>query len=209
MVLEITIMEITDERELLSEDVPLEEIIKNHPFGNYEDQIRQIKVVASSNGPRIDITDQGVVYLYLSNSVKKRSNYHYILFHEFGHICDRLDSLFGYNLKLRNELNREGNSDRKIFITDLWNVYIDGRLSKTDLFEFPKPPDKRIDPHCKKLINIDTIDSYIEEISCRFGSMGFDLNESKRLLNEVWNSGFGSLIYSFFDEQYFKLARQK
>jgi hypothetical protein len=141
--------------------------------------------------------------------VKKCTNYRYILFHEFGHICDRLDPLFGYNLELRKELSREVNSDRKIFITDLWNVYIDGRLFKDDLFEFPKPPDKRIDPHCKKLINIDTIDSYLEEISCRFGSMGFELNESQRLLNEVWNSGFGSLTYSFFDEQYFKLARQK
>jgi len=160
--------------------------------------------------PKGVVTDQGVVYLYLSNSVKKRSNYRYILFHEFGHICDRLDSLFGYNLKLRNELNREGNSDRKTVITDLWNVYIDGRLFKADLFEFPKPLSKpSYSFYCKKLINIDTIDSYIEEISCRFGSMGFDLNESQRLLNKVWNSGFGSLTYSFFDEQYFKLARQK
>jgi len=65
-------------------------------------------------------------------------NYQYILSHEFGHVYDRMDLGFQYSIEARRSLNE--NRNKLVFVTDLWNTYINGRLDKLGLFEFDKPP---------------------------------------------------------------------
>jgi hypothetical protein len=64
------------------------------------------------------------VTLNVGRDTPAKSNYKYILYHEFSHAADRLSSSFGYSEKKKATLTE----DQQICVMELWNVYIDARL---------------------------------------------------------------------------------
>lgn len=193
-------MDIKGEIQLIDE-LELRETITTHPFGNFAEQINRVTIVKYENGPRVDINrEKGEVTLFLTGSERTKSNFRYILLHELGHVFDILDPGFLYTTEARKSLSN--NQNKLIFVTDLWNTYIDGRLHRKKLFEFSDSPENRLSIFCKKTITLDSIDSYIEEMACRLGSMDLDFEKSRRLIGQVWCSPYGSLTYPFFFEQH-------
>ena len=53
-----------------------------------------------------------------------------------------------------------------------------------------------------KIITIDSVESYIEELTCRQYRMGAPLERSRELLKRVWNSPHGTLTYQLFSACY-------
>ena len=193
-------LRITGVSDLLHETELLKEVAAHHPFGEYFRPIRCVELRCDENGPRIDLSSDDRVILHLSGSEKTSPKYGYILHHEFGHVYDRMDPAFQYSLEARLCLN--GDQNKLVFVTDLWNTYIDGRLDKLGLFEFSQPPEEI---HCfalDRIIIVDSVESYIEEIACRFFSLGAPLERSRELLERVWNSPHGTLTYPSFSACY-------
>ena len=151
-------LKIAGDSDLLQETVLLKEVVARHPFGEYFRPIRCVELRCDENGPRIDLSSDDRVILHLSGSEKTSPKYGYILHHEFGHVYDRMDPAFQYSLEARLCLN--GDQNKLVFVTDLWNTYIDGRLDKLGLFEFSQPPEKI---HCfalDRIIIVDSVESY-------------------------------------------------
>ena len=191
---------ITGETALLAETEPLKEIANRHPFGEYARPIRCVELRRDEGGPCIVLDTADKVILRLSGREGASQNFRYILHHEFGHVYDRMDPAFQYTLEARRSLDDDRN--KRVFVTDLWNTYIDGRLNRLGLFQFDQPP---MTVHCfalGKILTIDSVESYIEELACRHFGMGAPLERSRELLERVWNSPHGTLTYPFFSACY-------
>lgn len=191
---------ITGDTDLLAETGPLEEVAARHPFGAYARPIRCVELLRDEDGPRIDLDSADKVILHLSGWEGTSPKFRYILYHEFGHVYDRMDPTFQHTLEARRYLNDDRN--KLIFVTDLWNTYIDGRLDGLGLFQFSQPPEKILCFALGKTITIDSVESYIEELACRHYGMGPPLERSRELLKRVWNSPHGTLTYQFFSARY-------
>jgi len=174
----------------------LKEVSTRHPFGEYARPIRRMELRRDENGPRIDLDAADNVVLRLSGWEGESPNFRYILHHEFGHVYDRMDPVFQYSLEARLCLNED--RDKLEYVTDLWNTYIDGRLDRLGLFEFSRPPEKARCFSLGKNITIDSVESYIEAIACRYIRMGVPLEGLIELLKRVWSSPHGTLTYPFF-----------
>jgi len=79
------------------------------------------------------------VTLYLTHSISKWNNFEYILYHEFTHIADRTNPLFGFADDKRDSLSDE----EQLCLMEIWNVFIDSRLNFHNLFRLGNN-DKRI-----------------------------------------------------------------
>jgi hypothetical protein len=62
------------------------------------------------------------------------NHYEYILYHEFGHIADRLNPKFRYSDESRLALSKT----EQVMFMELWNLYIDARLNHFGHFKLTK-----------------------------------------------------------------------
>jgi len=130
-------MEIIDPHNLLPDTEMLLDIVQNHPLGS--DLAVQVDTVEVFLSERCQIAYECVeteiasrgVRLGLGRSSKYKSNFRYILYHEFGHVVDRSDTLFGYSEEFKESLSES----EKMAVMELWNVAIDARLNCVGLFE--------------------------------------------------------------------------
>lgn len=149
-------MEISDRNNLIPDHSVIERVVKTHPFfSDFWFQIKKVTVKPheeeNNGGPRIEFdhaTHEAI--LYVAPDTAERSNYEYVLYHEFGHVADRLNTKFGYSDQARFSLSEIEQDNLK----ELWNLYIDARLHYNKLFrldEEEKPTHSMINGRWQKL----------------------------------------------------------
>lgn len=127
-------MQIIDKDNILPSPKVLEDVIANHPFhSSLSSQLKTVTIRQPNHNERIQIQTDGndvtlIIYPFDSMNEQQR----YILFHEFGHVADRLTPAFGYSETARNNL-----SDRqRVNFIQLWNLYIDARLNHLGIYHY-------------------------------------------------------------------------
>lgn len=125
-------MKIIDKKNLIPDENILRRIIKKHPLRKNLDTCIHNLIIKKANKPKINLDKNNNVTLYLPESARnyKKSYFEYVLYHEFVHIIDRLNSDFKYTKNKRNALIDE----EPDIVLEIWNLYIDSRLKKLDLF---------------------------------------------------------------------------
>lgn len=127
-------MQVLDFQNLLHKGL-LEKVTREHPF--YPDLASSIKTLSvyekDQKGIRIEMDEERNVYLTIHPILRPGKRDAYILYHEFGHIADRLNPDFGYKHQQRLALS----SMQEECFLQLWNVYIDTRLQEEGLFCLP------------------------------------------------------------------------
>jgi len=129
-------MKIIDPNNLIPDHSVLKRVIKTHPFSaNLYQQIHSITVSEDNSkipNPRVNLNHETCeVILYLDPLLYQRSNYEYILYHELGHVADRLNPKFAYLEELKSSLSDHERYD----LMTVWNLYIDSRLNHYGLFQ--------------------------------------------------------------------------
>lgn len=129
-------MKIIDTENLIPDHSHLVRIIASHPFDTtLVQKIRQITIrrsevcgIAKENIETDEIT--GCVILGVGQDTCRKVDYDSILYHEFGHVADRISATFQYS----EEQNQALNPLESKCVMKLWNVYIDSRLNAVGLY---------------------------------------------------------------------------
>ncbi len=127
-------MKVFNPRNLVDERL-IEIVTKHHPLNR--DMASELRLVTveekTDRNIHVRLDEGNNVHLAISPMIHPSEQDLYILYHEFGHIADRLNPDFHYDHEARLELSprREQN------LLSLWNVYIDTRLNGHDLFRLP------------------------------------------------------------------------
>ena len=184
-------IQIIDPHNLAGERSILIGVIQNHPLcPQLPDRVKTI-VFAKSHKESIeyDLRKKNIV-LNLSISSHKNKNYKYVLFHEFSHVADKINSEFKYSDQLKNSLADKEN----ILLMELWNVYIDSRLNYHGLFMLG-PDDANVYARVnRKLQKLPfTIEGKVLGHISFLSSRGF--REAKFVVEEIWNNPQKSISY--------------
>lgn len=129
-------MKIFDPEGLIPNHEHLIGIFASHPFD--DSLVTKISQIIVRLSERIGIaqenieTDEnkGEVFLGVGKSTHLKKDYNSILYHEFGHVADRMDAKFQYSEDLKSELSES----EQICVMELWNVYINSRLHTVGLY---------------------------------------------------------------------------
>ena len=132
-------MKIVDSDNLIPDHSILDRVVKTHPFSsNLCLKIAALTVANDDSEigePRISFNNETLeAILYVAPNLYQLKNFGYILYHEFGHVADRLNPRFGYSEPKRAALSESEN----IMFMELWNVYIDARLNHYGHFRLTK-----------------------------------------------------------------------
>lgn len=128
-------MKISDPENLIPNHEHLIEIVSSHPFDDsLADKITKITVrslepIQFLERICIDI-NTGHVDLLVSESTHSKPNYDSILYHEFGHVADILNTEFGFSKSLNSVLSNIEQS----CVAVLWDVYINTRLNANGFY---------------------------------------------------------------------------
>jgi len=182
-------MEISDPNNLIPDHSVIERVVKTHPFSS--DLCFQIKKVivkshqeADDGAPSIKLdhaTHETI--LYVGPNMAEKRNYEYILYHEFGHVADRLSPEFGYSDQAKYSLTDIEQEN----LMKLWNLYIDARLHHHDLFrldEEQRPTCSMINGKLQKLPC--TIQGKLMAHVSFLKSRG--IAEPERVVREIWKN---------------------
>jgi hypothetical protein len=191
-------MKIRDPYHLIPDHEMVHRIVKSHPFYPYlPDKIREVKVLPLDHDhnqwPRVEYDQvEQEVKLYVAPNTASRSNYDYILYHEFSHVADRLNPAFGYSDEIRFSLS----GNEQINVMELWNAYIDARLHHHGLFKLGEN-DKNV--HCMingKLQELPfSIEGKLMAHTSFLSSRG--LRDAQGIVLEIWDDS--NLFRSYQD----------
>ena len=129
-------MKIIDSDNLIPDHGVIDRVVNTHPFSSNICQKIQALTVANDDSeivnPRISFNHETLeAILYVVPQLYQFSNYEYILYHELGHVADRLNPKFGYSDVIKSSL-----SDMEQYgLMEVWNLYIDARLHHYGLFQ--------------------------------------------------------------------------
>ncbi|MCF8104447.1 MAG: hypothetical protein K9K64_03095 [Desulfohalobiaceae bacterium] len=127
-------MKVFDPRNLVDERL-LEIVTKHHPL--YRDMASELSLVCveeeTDQNIHVRMDEGNNVQLAIHPMIRPTERDLYILYHEFGHIGDRLNPDFHYDHDTRLSLSF---STEKCLLV-LWNVFIDTRLNQHGLFRLP------------------------------------------------------------------------
>jgi hypothetical protein len=129
-------MKIIDTENLIPDQDCLSRIVAAHPFDmNLTEKIWKITVrrserygIAKENIETDEV--DGHVVLGVGQNTCRKVNYESILYHEFGHVADRLSPTFQYSEEQKQALSP---SERRC-VMELWNAYINSRLNAIGLY---------------------------------------------------------------------------
>ncbi len=182
-------MEISDPQNLIPDHSVIERIVKMHPFSSdLWLQIEKVSVKsheeADDTGPRIEFNHAThETILYVITNMAEKSNFEYILYHEFGHIADRFNPEFGYSDQARYSLTDIEQAN----LMELWNLYIDARLHYHELFrldEEERPTYSMVNGKLKKLPC--TIQGKLMAHVSFLRSRG--IAKAERIIREIWEN---------------------
>ena len=127
-------MQIFNPRNLVDEQL-LDVVTKHHPL--YHDMASELGLLTveeiSDQHIHVRMDEKRNVHLAIRPMIHPTDRDLYILYHEFGHIGDRLNPDFHYDQDRRIEFSP---ILEQVFL-ELWNVFIDTRLNRHGLFRLP------------------------------------------------------------------------
>jgi len=132
----IEFMKIIDNKNLILDKKALIKITKEHPSGRnlYNDISVLVIELSNYNTEAIFFDDNAknitVVTLFVFKNTESKDDFKSILYHEFFHVADRIDSKFKYSDKKKDALTEY----EKQCVMELWNLYINTRLKDKGLF---------------------------------------------------------------------------
>jgi len=128
-------MQIHDFRNLVDQEL-LWRALKHHPL--YHDLASELRslTIEEKTGPNVgvEMDENRRATLYIHPIIRPCERDRFILYHELGHLADRIDPGFGYRHQDRMRLTAY---QERNFL-ELWNVYIDARLNQHGLFCLPR-----------------------------------------------------------------------
>ena len=128
-------MYVEDFRNLVDEEL-LWRALKHHPlYHDLASELRSLTIqekTGSSVGVEMDERRRATLYIHPILHPCQRDRF--ILYHELGHLADRINPRFGYR---HNDRMRLTACQERNFL-ELWNVYIDTRLNEYGLFCLPR-----------------------------------------------------------------------
>jgi hypothetical protein len=189
-------MEIIDKNNLIPDHKVINRVVKRHPFSS--DLWTQIKKVSVKSKKKADIGGPSIefdhatheVILYVFPNMAEKSNYEYILYHEFGHVADRLNPEFGYSDQIKYSLS----DTEQVILMELWNLYIDARLQHHNLFRLDK----------KERPTHSMINGKLQELPCTIqGKLMRHVSfiesrgivEAERIVKQIWENPEKSISY--------------
>ncbi len=176
-------MQVLDFQNLVHKGL-LAQVTKRHPF--YSDLASNIKTLnvyeKDSQGVRIDMDEHRNVHLTIHPILRPSNRDIYILYHEFGHIADRLHPNFRYDHAQRLALTAV---QEQCFL-QLWNLYIDARLNTQGLFSLPVAGEVRIrvDNQIYNLPRTE-LSTYLLEAAAHLSQNG--INRAGSLVKSIWD----------------------
>ena len=176
-------MKIVDYQNLVDPGL-LEWIAKQHPL--YSDIGSEIKLLyvqeKDHRGIRIEMDHTGNVTLTIHPILRPTQRDEYILYHEFGHIADRLNPSFRYDQDRRLRLSH---AQEECFL-QLWNVFIDARLHRHGVFCLPSggEVDISVDNVTYRLPRSE-ISTYLLEACAHLSQRG--IPKPGALVTDIWN----------------------
>ena len=188
-------MKIIDPDNLIPDHGVIDRVVNTHPFSSNICQKIQALTVANDDSeivnPRISFNHETLgAILYVVPQLYQFSNYEYILYHELGHVADRLNPKFGYSDVIKSSL-----SDMEQYgLMEVWNLYIDARLHYHNLFrldEQEKPTYSMINGKLRKLPC--TIQGKLMAHVSFIKSRG--ITEAERIVKEIWENPEKSISY--------------
>ncbi len=163
----------------------LEIVTKHHPLYHDIGSELNILTVHEKEGQDIFIQmdDKKNVDLHIKPIIQPTQRDKYILYHEFGHIADRLNPYFRYDHNLRLTLSHIQEKN----LLELWNVYIDTRLNQHGLFSLPQSGqiDVVVDGVKYRLPRSDT-NTYLLEAIAHLSQRGFQ--KPGLIVTDIWNN---------------------
>jgi len=189
-------MKIIDPENLIPYHSVLNRVVKTHPFSpNLYQQIHTITVSEDDSeiiNPRISFNHETCgVTLYVVSQLYRRNNCDYILYHEFGHIADRLNPNFGYSDEKKSSLT----DIEQYALMEVWNLYIDSRLNHYGLFQLGEN-DRSV--YC--LINgrLQILPYSIEGRLLRYISSlrSSEVKNADSMVKEIWKNPLAFRCYS-------------
>lgn len=176
-------MKILDYQNLVDPGL-LEHITRQHPF--YPDMASEINILyvqeKDHRGIRIEMDQSANVTLTIHPIIRPSERDKYILYHEFGHIADRLNPDFGYDQERRLHLSQ---AQEECFV-QLWNVFIDARLHLHGLFRLPSggEVDIVVDGIKYRLPRTE-VSTYLLEACAHLSQRG--IRKPGALVTDIWN----------------------
>jgi hypothetical protein len=166
----------------------LHTVTKHHPL--YSDLASEINILYVQEkdhcgircGIRIEMDQSANVTLTIHPIIRPSERDKYILYHEFGHIADRLNPYFGYNHEKRLNLSQ---AQEECFM-QIWNVFIDARLHHHGLFRLP--PGGEVDivvDGTKYRLPRTEVSTYLLEASAHLSQRG--IRKPGALVTGIWN----------------------
>lgn len=177
-------MKILDYQNLVDPGL-LQHIAKHHPLNSDISSEIDILYVQEKDhrGIRIEMDRSCNVTLTIHPIIRPSERDMFILYHELGHIADRLNPTFNYNQERRLHLSQAA---EECFV-QLWNVFIDARLHHHGLFRLPTAGevDIAVDGIKCRLPRTE-ISTYLLEACAHLSQRG--IRKPGALVTDIWNN---------------------
>ena len=162
----------------------LEKVAKHHPlYSDIASEINWLTVREKDQGSvRIEMDRSGNAILTIHPIIRPTQRDMYILYHEFGHLADRINPRFRYDHDRRLQLTQ----DQETCFLQLWNVYIDARLNEHGLFQLPSGGQAELIVDGQKyLLPRSKTSTYLLEACARLSQRG--IQRPGGLVTGIWN----------------------
>ena len=195
-------MKIFDQENLIPDHALLINVISSHPFDRQlVSKIARIDIVLSEWNciPLENInTDvlKGEVRLGVGRSTHIKRDYISILYHEFGHVADRMNVDFQYSERMKSELVQA----KQICLMEIWNIFINSRLNAENLYT-TSGIECRGTLNGKREIFPGTVDGDLKVHMATLEREGFPYKFAKELVEEIWNNPKMPLTYPLMIEK--------
>lgn len=192
-------MKIYDPEKLLPNHEHLIRVVASHPLDDsLATKISTITIYCSEMilgipNERIEtdvVTGAGAVKLGVGRSTCLKNDYSSILYHEFGHVADRMTANFQYSEALKNGLS----NSEKTCVMELWNVYINSRLNAVGLYTTSGSECCGI-LNGKEQVLPGTIEGDLMAHMSTLEVAGFSYDLAKELIETIWKYPNKALTY--------------
>jgi hypothetical protein len=185
-------MQIHDLRNLVGQDLLLR-VTKHHPlYHDIASELGELTVrEKSGQNIHIEMDEDNNVTLHIQPILRPSRRDMFILYHEFGHVADRLNPSFGYSHQRRLRLS---SAQESCFLT-LWNVAIDTRLNQHGLFCLPQSGDiELVVDNIRYRLPKSDVNTYLLEAVANLSQRG--VNRPGSLVTSIWNHPDRFLTFS-------------
>lgn len=188
-------MNINDPEKLIPIQSLIIDVINTHPFYNkLSEQINDIDIEEATQeqytGIIFDLDSHDII-LRIEKEAYKQNNFLHVLYHEFGHVADKLNSSFLFS----TERNMALSGKERDILNEIWNIYIDSRLNSKGLFQLCEneiPICGSINGKHKTFEH--NINGRLEKHISFLESRG--ISQAEKLVHEIWNNPNKLISYS-------------